>query len=81
MPIGFQKNPRRYDLAELLLEMSFVPSIIVGIELIYYNFSSFWFMVFWFLIIIFYQLFDKLVTRILGRFNVKISKWMHPLFL
>ena len=73
-----KKNPRRYDLAELLLGIIFVPSIIVGIELIYHNYSTFWLILFCFLIINFNLFFDNIVTRILGRFNVKIAKWMHP---
>ncbi|MEH7455600.1 hypothetical protein [Gottfriedia acidiceleris] len=73
-----KKNPRRYDLAELLLGIIFAPSIIVGIELIYHRYSSFWILLFCFMIINFYLLFDNLVTRILGRFNVEIPKWMHP---
>lgn len=73
-----KKNPRRYDLAELLLGIIFVPSIIVGIVLIYHNYSSIWFMLFWFLIINFYLFFDNFFKRTLGRFNIKISKWMHP---
>lgn len=70
------KNPRRYDLAELLSGIIFVPSIFVGIELLHYKYSI-WFTLFiMFLIINFYLLFDDLFVRILGRFNVKISKWM-----
>ncbi len=79
MSIGFlKKNPRRYDLAELLLGIIFVPPIIAEIELIYHRYFSFFIVLFCFLIINLYLLFDTLVTRILGRFNVKISKWMHP---
>ncbi|ODG93426.1 MULTISPECIES: hypothetical protein [Bacillaceae] len=73
-----KKNPRRHDLAELLLGIIFVPAIIAGIELIYHRYSSFWFMLFCFLFINLYLLSDNLITRIMGRFNVKISKWMHP---
>ncbi len=73
-----KKNPRRHDLAELLLGIIFVPAIIAGIELIYHRYSSFWFMLFCFLFINLYLLSDNLITRIMGRFNVTISKWMHP---
>ncbi|PFH88692.1 hypothetical protein COI44_08030 [Bacillus sp. AFS088145] len=73
-----KKNPRRYDLAELLLGIIFVPSIIVGIELLHQKYSLWFTLLVYFLIINFYLLFDNLVTRILGRFNVNISEWMHP---
>jgi hypothetical protein len=72
----FRKNPMRYDLAEILSGVIFMPSIIVDMELVHHKYSL-WITVFiLFLIINFYLLFDDLFARILGRFNVKIPKWM-----
>ncbi|PEK98191.1 hypothetical protein CN601_26135 [Bacillus sp. AFS017336] len=71
-----KKNPRRYDVAELLSGIIFVPSISIGIELLHHKYSLWITILIMFLIINFYLLIDDLFARFLGKFNVKISKWM-----
>ncbi|PEJ57476.1 hypothetical protein CN692_12420 [Bacillus sp. AFS002410] len=70
-----KNKARRYDLAELLSGIIFVPTMFIGLELLRPKYSVWFTLLILFLIINLYILCDNLFLGILGKFNVKISKW------
>lgn len=67
---------RRYDLAELLALGIFFPSLFVGTKFLLHKYSFMNTLLVVFLVINLFILSLNLLRRILGKFNIKIPKWM-----
>ncbi|PEK98185.1 hypothetical protein [Bacillus sp. AFS017336] len=71
----FKDTVRKYDLAELLSYVIFIPLVIYGTKYLH-NFSIWISILMGFMALNLFQLGDDLLRRILGNINMKIPKWI-----
>jgi hypothetical protein len=72
----FKFDNRRYDLAEFILELIFLPLLFIGTKFLLKNYSFIIALLVVFLAINLYSLSDGLLRKTLNEFNINIPKWI-----